>query len=295
MIIDPSYYSQLKSRGVFSFPFLFGGIPIATGCVPYCCGYSIETDPGNYRWDGQQRGNNPFTLFQYTLGGRGAVRFEEDHYEITRGDLLLLNIPHDHCYYLPANSPEWEFIYVCIGGSEIRRMAAGIIKKHGPVIPLSDAKSFTANLFKAIMVDRDRTSIYKASSLCFDICTSLLEYLFPEAQHIPGKSPALRKARNLAETRCGTGLAVEDMARSAGYSRHHFTRLFTDEFGVSPGEFLTRLKVRRGAELLLNTSDGITAVAEKCGFYDGAYFAKVFRKIFNMSPAAFRRSGAYQQ
>ena len=54
-------------------------------------------------------------------------------------------------------------------------------------------------------------------------------------------------------------------------------------------EYLNRIRVRKAAGLLKNSSRSIHEIALQVGYTDSFYFSKVFKKIMGMSPREFRR------
>ncbi|HQE93088.1 MAG TPA: helix-turn-helix domain-containing protein [Anaerolineae bacterium] len=80
-----------------------------------------------------------------------------------------------------------------------------------------------------------------------------------------------------------------EVAQAVGVSENHLTRIFGRELGLSPWDYLNRYRIKQAKELLLRTSDSITAVALRVGFDDPAYFSRVFRKQVGISPSAFRQ------
>jgi AraC family transcriptional regulator len=85
-------------------------------------------------------------------------------------------------------------------------------------------------------------------------------------------------------------LGVADMARTAGMSRFHFSRLFREEVGESPYRHLLSLRLDRAAELLRGGHHGATEVALAVGIADPSRFARMFRARFGTTPAAMARA-----
>ena len=83
-------------------------------------------------------------------------------------------------------------------------------------------------------------------------------------------------------------LDVGSLANAAGYSRHHFSRLFGASEGVSPARYLARLRLEEAASALRMTTAPIKTVAQDCGFKDPSYFAKVFTRTYGMTPRQYR-------
>jgi len=75
----------------------------------------------------------------------------------------------------------------------------------------------------------------------------------------------LIRARDLAHDRFDDAITVVDMARAAGLSRAHFLRSFTHVFGVTPHEYLTRVRLER-ARLSLARGASVTETCFDVGF-----------------------------
>lgn len=82
---------------------------------------------------------------------------------------------------------------------------------------------------------------------------------------------------------------VADLVRHVGYSRARLFELFRKHTGLTPNNYLVRLRVRKAEELLKTTRMPVALVGACVGFIDGAYFGAVFRRYAGMSPAACRR------
>ncbi|MFR3252021.1 MAG: helix-turn-helix transcriptional regulator [Eisenbergiella sp.] len=78
------------------------------------------------------------------------------------------------------------------------------------------------------------------------------------------------------------------MAEAAGYHASHFTALFRQHLGISPGQFILRKKTDRAAELLTATSMPVSAIAEALGFASQFYFSNFFKKQTGMTPSRYR-------
>lgn len=79
-------------------------------------------------------------------------------------------------------------------------------------------------------------------------------------------------------------LRPEDLAEAATVSQRQLQRLFREELGSTPHQFITMLKMERAAELLRSGGQNVTEVSFACGYTDPAYFSKVFKKYFGCTP-----------
>lgn len=83
---------------------------------------------------------------------------------------------------------------------------------------------------------------------------------------------------------------VEELAQRLEVSAAHLSRVFSKKTGVSPGKYITYIRVEYAKLLLRDPDTTVTYVAEASGFANANYFAKVFRKETGMSPSEFLES-----
>lgn len=69
-----------------------------------------------------------------------------------------------------------------------------------------------------------------------------------------------------------------------GYSYGHLCRIFKAFYGISPLTYLNLLRLENAASKLNNPRTGVAAVAEAAGFNSPAYFSRIFKRHFGMSP-----------
>jgi AraC-like DNA-binding protein/predicted transcriptional regulator YdeE len=98
----------------------------------------------------------------------------------------------------------------------------------------------------------------------------------------------VREVMAWAGERLGGDLDVPILAARAGYSVHHFSRLFSAVAGLPPAEWVQRERVFRAAGLLSGTGLRVVDVALECGFKDAATFSRAFRRVVGSSPMAWR-------
>jgi AraC family transcriptional regulator len=85
-------------------------------------------------------------------------------------------------------------------------------------------------------------------------------------------------------------IGLEDAAHQTGLSPFHFLRLFRSVLGVTPHQYLVRLRLRRAARLLAQGGMPVTEVALEAGFGDLSNFVRTFGRAAGVSPARFSKS-----
>ncbi|MEP7345896.1 MAG: AraC family transcriptional regulator [Gemmatimonadaceae bacterium] len=115
--------------------------------------------------------------------------------------------------------------------------------------------------------------------------------LVSRTTHTPERTPPkwLRSAREIMLDRGADVVSVGEIAAAVGVHPVHLARVFRGFYGCTPGDFLRRHRLERGAVLLRETSHPISDVALSSGFVDQSHFSKAFKKGFGVSPGTYRR------
>jgi AraC-like DNA-binding protein len=99
----------------------------------------------------------------------------------------------------------------------------------------------------------------------------------------------LRRARDLMDTKYADPLDLDAMAAEAGFSRYHFAREFRATFGEPPGAYLSRRRVERAKDLLVNANLTVTEICMVVGFTSLGSFSRRFAELVGCSPTEYRR------
>jgi len=86
-------------------------------------------------------------------------------------------------------------------------------------------------------------------------------------------------------------LSLAALADQAGLSAFHLHRVFSTAAGETPKQFTLRLRLGRGAALLLTTENSVLDIALACGFQSHEAFCRAFRRRFQMTPSDYRARG----
>ncbi|GAA3728435.1 AraC-like DNA-binding protein [Spinactinospora alkalitolerans] len=103
---------------------------------------------------------------------------------------------------------------------------------------------------------------------------------------------ALRRAHDHIDRHYSEPLDLAEVARAAGYSRHHFVRAFRTAYGETPGRYLSRRRIERAQELLRSPVPTVTEVCHAVGFTSLGSFSSRFRDVTGLSPTEFQRRAA---
>ncbi|WP_229351218.1 GlxA family transcriptional regulator [Streptomyces sp. UNOB3_S3] len=104
----------------------------------------------------------------------------------------------------------------------------------------------------------------------------------------PPRGGALRDLVEDIDAHPSGDLSVPTLAGRLGMSRRHFSRLFSQQVGTSPGAYVERARVAAARALLESTPDSVDTIAGQCGFGTVETMRRAFVRETGVSPAAYR-------
>lgn len=93
---------------------------------------------------------------------------------------------------------------------------------------------------------------------------------------------------NYINEHCTQQLRIEDLAKRAGFSKYHFSRLFKQFTGVSCYEYLTSRRLAYAEKLLLCPDLTIMEVAMRSGFNSLSTFNRIFKAKKACAPSRYK-------
>ena len=87
----------------------------------------------------------------------------------------------------------------------------------------------------------------------------------------------------------GEPITIDDMARTAMFSKFHFSRMFQRVTGISPGRFLSALRLQEAKRLLLTSSLTVADISHLVGYNSIGTFSSRFRMSVGVSPTTYRQ------
>ncbi len=84
-------------------------------------------------------------------------------------------------------------------------------------------------------------------------------------------------------------ISLETISKSIYLSPAYISKVFRDEIGESPINYLIKIRLAKARELLLEGSHSIKSVARSVGYEDVYYFSKLYKKYNNISPSKVRK------
>jgi AraC-like DNA-binding protein len=155
---------------------------------------------------------------------------------------------------------------------------------------------------RGIEVDRQRLKeAYFATRVMtptqLDSATTLLKIF---AQHLSmlsnqvvvqqenAEPPVITKAKEYIRTHQAEELRLGQVAKVVNTSTFYFCKMFKKVAGVNFTDYLSRVRIEKSKELLLNPNLRVSEIAYEAGFQSLTHFNRVFKRILGQSPTEYR-------
>lgn len=141
---------------------------------------------------------------------------------------------------------------------------------------------------------KENTLFYLHQAVCMgqedDIRHLVLDLLFLSRQPAEqAGDEAVRFCIRFFEQNDQTKISLGELAQKVHLSKQSLIARFKKATGLTPIEYLIRLRIRKAKSLLLNSSLSVTQIAQLCGFENVYYFSGRFKQLENVSPAGYRK------
>ena len=107
--------------------------------------------------------------------------------------------------------------------------------------------------------------------------------------HCEEKHTLLRAITQYMEEHIADSIQAQDICREFGLSRSGFYKLFRELVGMSPTDFLMRIRLRKAEIMLKAQNKTISQISDELGFSNPYYFSKCFKDSYKKSPKAYRQ------
>ena len=217
-----------------------------------------------------------YTIHSYECHGL-FVHYYMHMYEGFKNEVYLQDT-----YELPTEVKAGEnieqlFEYVCNQQPETR-------------LPESDPKSYDTSTQTSDYVDRYRNMALWEKMELRGAMLMIMSYFIREAQpRIWTNDERMRRILKYIHEHITDEIEVEELAGVACVTKTYFIRLFKQEFGISPVQYINKKKVERAQLLLFTTNKSVKEVSYMLGISDHSYFIRLFRKLVGITPQEYRR------
>ena len=131
-----------------------------------------------------------------------------------------------------------------------------------------------------------------------EVCSAILYEFIMQAgrlNHYRKNKTEIKNANNMNEicermyNELSENKSVSDYAALCSLSVDRFSHSFKESIGISPKQYILKMRVGVACELLANTGLDISAIAENVGITDISYFCRMIKTHTGRTPSYFRK------
>jgi two-component system, response regulator YesN len=126
---------------------------------------------------------------------------------------------------------------------------------------------------------------------CAVLLGSIRELTTP---HPPTSNSLVCAAQDYLKQHLAEHIHMADLIKHIGLGQSQLFHLFKSVTGLTPTDYLRRLRIEKAKELLAHQAESVTEIALETGFSSAQHFSSVFRKYAGQSPREYRREACLQ-
>ncbi|UJF34662.1 response regulator transcription factor [Paenibacillus hexagrammi] len=147
--------------------------------------------------------------------------------------------------------------------------------------PLNKKKLIDA-VEKALQIEGERERVGTMEKL---VDTKLLD---AKTDH-PNVAAPVSEAIRYVEEHIGEAFGLREVAEHIHLNPSYLSTLFKEQMELTFSEYVTRSRLQKAKELLLNSKLPIAEIAEAVGYQTAKYFITLFKEYEGKSPAQYRK------
>ena len=100
--------------------------------------------------------------------------------------------------------------------------------------------------------------------------------------------PVIKRAKEYIREHQAEKLSLSSVAKAVNMSAFYFCKMFKKITGINFTDYLSRVRIEKAKNLLLNPNLRVSEIAFEVGFQSLTHFNRVFKKILGQSPTDYR-------
>ncbi len=234
---------------------------------------------------------NSYLFFMVTKGN-GTFIYNKITYHIKKGDCVFIDCrtPYSH----RSSENLWELKWVHFYGPNMKGIYDKYLERGGmPAFSskkIDEYNSILNNIFSIASSNE-----YIRDMQIFEKLTNLLTVLMSESYReeriykTNNLNIDLQQIKEYLDQNYSLKITLQDLAEKFYINKYYLTRIFKQQFGVSPIDYLLHVRVTHAKTLLRFTDFSIEKVGIECGISDTNYFTRIFKKIEGYPPGEYRK------
>lgn len=238
------------------------------------------------------RSNLASYLFFIVVSGSGSLEYDGQTYPLSTGDCVFLDCHNSYAHQ--TDQDLWQLQWVHFYGPSMPAIYDKYIERGGHVcFRAEDLAAYQMILNEIYGIAESEE--YVKDMLLNEKLNTLLTLLMKESwnpdssRHTSAKKKDLLAIKEYLDTHYASKITLDELSERYYINKFYLTRIFKEQFGVSLGNYLLRLRITKAKQLLRFSDASLEEISASCGMGDAAYFSRMFKKVEGITPGEFRK------
>lgn len=230
-------------------------------------------------------GREDFYLLYMVEGSMTVYLDDGAEHTVSAGNLLFFP-PKYHYKYVYDGAAALSYMWVHFTGSYAKRFAEECMHCTDAAIFETRADNQLVTAYRRIF-----DAYESGSSLLRHELSSALESLIISAAYAintEGNDRSLERSMRKIHSAYSSDIRIPELARLENMSNCRYITLFKSRMGMTPSEYIIKLRMSMACDLLLGTDKPIKEIALSVGYDDAHFFSRAFKKHTGYAPGAYR-------
>lgn len=235
----------------------------------------------------------PYVKMVFVNSGEATLTFKDTAEKVGKNEIILVNPNVEYYWELNANQT-LEITEVGVHGLEFSHVGDSELEftyyKTSEYAP--DTALFMDFLTRS-MTEKKTGSDEIAKRFVEIILIQLLRSEDFSIRNSLNKKnhKEIQVVKNYMKVNYHKNITLDDLVELVHINKFYLIRIFKQEVGMSPIDYLIHVRIDEAQKMLRNTNIAIADIAHLVGFQSPSHFSKTFRELSNMTPSQYRRQG----
>ncbi len=229
-------------------------------------------------------------LLIYTVSGMGEIEWKGRKSTLEPGSAVLIECHDLHEYRTRSDGEPWVFYWLHVSGAGLEGCRNALLDQLTIVYP-RDTDAFLDCFGQLRSIDplSGPLACAEMSHCVSALCLHMMRARYALSGELAfGRAEIQRVVRHI-DACYSRELDLDALSAIAGLSKFYFVRVFTQQTGITPHQYLRQRRVEAARKLLQTTNLPIGEIVEQIGYSDISAFISYFRQTLGMTPLQYRK------
>lgn len=226
----------------------------------------------------------------YIAKGRGYFVFDNEEQEVNEGNIVLYR-PGEFQEYRYDYDDESEIYWIHFTGYGVEDYLRVLNFKNKQVYEVGFHNEYTV-LWNKMMTELQVRRIHYeviVEGMMIQLLGIIARSIYEEKKNISRAHEYIQEVIEHMHRNSEEPISIKEYASRCNMSVCWFISNFKELTGMTPGQYITQIKINKAKELLTNTELNISEVADIIGYQNSFYFSRIFKKVTGMCPREWKK------